>query len=244
MLRTTLIALSCMAMLFGCSKEETATPAKDSSQDAAAQPAASNQPNDAPAQSSTQNPTSDQPKGTQAQSPTQPAASNETKDPAPTSPSTQAPAPVASSGQTSPAPQAVTPAPAVSSAHVFAPPAVSIPPHVIFVQPPRKVVENFYSEFSSGRIDDAIKCLSARYIAAEGGPQKIRSAYALAEAMLHSGWRGTMRMGVQVKNEEFRGQIALVHALVNNFDGKGAQAKTHRLIRENNVWKIDAIDRG
>jgi len=241
MLRTTLIALSCMAMLCGCSKEETATPAKDSSQDAAAQPAASNQPNDVPAQPSTQNTTSDQPKDAQAQSPTQPAATNEAKDPAP-SPST--PAPVASSGHPSPAPQAVTPAPAVSSVHVFAPPAVSIPPHVIFVQPPRKVVENFYSEFSSGRIDDAMKCLSTRYIAAEGGPQKIRSAYALAEAMLHSGWRGTMRMGVQVKNEEFRGQIALVHALVNSFDGKGAQAKTHRLIRENNVWKIDAIDRG
>ena len=241
MLRTTLIALSCVAMLFGCSKEETATPAKDSSQDAAAQPTASNQPNDAPAQPSTQDPTSDQPKDAQAQSPTQPAASNETKDPAP-SPST--PAPVASSGQTSPAPQAATPAPAVSSGHVFAPPAVSIPPHLIFVQSPGKVVENFYSEFSSGRIDDAMKCLSTRYIAAEGGPQKIRSAYALAEAMLHSGWRGTMRMGVQVKNEEFRGQIALVHALVNSFDGKGALPKTHRLIRENNAWKIDAIDRG
>jgi hypothetical protein len=240
MLRTTLVALSCMVMLFGCSKEETAAPAKDQPE-SAAQPAASNETKDAPAQPSSQDATSDQPKDAQVPSPTQPAASNETKDPTP-SPST--PAPVASSGQTSPAPQAVTPAPAVSSGHVFAPPAVSIPPHLIFVQPPRKVVENFYSEFSSGRIDDAMKCLSARYIAAEGGPQKIRSAYALAEAMLHSGWRGTMRMGVQVKNEEFRGQIALVHALVNSFDGKGAQAKTHRLIRENNVWKIDAIDRG
>jgi len=224
MLRTTLIALSCVAMLFGCSKEETATPAKDSSQDAAAQPAASNETKDAaPPQPSSQDATADQPKDAQVQSPTQPAA---TSQPA-------ASTPAAGTAHVSPPPVVALPRP-----------VVSLPPHVVFVQSPGKVVENFYSEFSSGRIDDAMKCLSTRYIAAEGGPQRIRSAYALAEAMLHSGWRGTMRMGVQVKNEEFRGQSALVHALVNSFDGKGALPKTHRLIRENNVWKIDAIDQG
>ena len=127
-----------------------------------------------------------------------------------------------------------------STAQPAARPNVAIPKLVLAEPPPRRVVENFYADFSSGRIDDALKCLTARYIAAEGGSKRIRAAYQLANAMVHSGWH----LDVVVKNERLKGQTALVHAMVDNLDGKGARLKTHRLVREDKAWKIDAIDNG
>jgi len=231
----------------------------DQPTDAPAQPpsqgTASNQPTDAPVQPSNQSVTSDQPKDAPAQAPSQSAESNQPTDP-PAQPSNQSATsdqpkdgPGQSASQSAP-PNEPKDAPTKSagqtagSGHGLARPNGSFPKFAILRPSPRRVVENFYSHFSSGRFDDAIKCLSARLVAAEGGAQKVRAMWRFGNALAHSGWHGSMRMAVEVRKEEYRGQTVLVHALVNKFDGKGPRPTTHRVISEGNGWKIDAIDRG
>ena len=100
--------------------------------------------------------------------------------------------------------------------------------------PPAETIRQLFARIQEGKIDDAVKLCTERFLGAQGGAPAVKSAFAAQTPKI----KEMGGIAVEVLGVEITGEVAIVTFNLRYGNGTVEPCK-YRLLKENGSWKHD-----